>query len=260
MFEETDSRVGGFAGLRRDVLRSVWPWQPLDARALGDFTGIAHPPRLQYSHHRFSAFTLCVMNVLRSFQLPASDICTFTALLRPASWRPAMAREMLTSTRRPTQHPLLGILTPCAPSENPLAPLRAFMDLRHVRIPSGCSLREAAEGGKEGHRATWRRNRGQNSQSRNRRPGRSSCSAASVAACRYTAEAATTPPLSHRQRQQQIEHEAKTVHEHSENDIHPIVNKEPDRYPRSLVRRFASSNKELPAELPNLDSRKTKTS
>lgn len=86
------------------------------------------------------------------------------------------------------------------------------------------------------------------------------CSVSSVLACRDTGETATTSPLSHLQQQLQGEHEEKTVHEHTENAWHSIDNKEPEMYPRSLIRNFGPSHKELSAELPNLDARKTKTS
>lgn len=98
MSENAHNRVGGFAGLQRGISLSVRAWRLLDAHVLGDFTGIAHPQRLRYSDHRLSPFLLCAMNVFRGFQLPESDICTFTALLRSPSRRTTTAQKTLLST------------------------------------------------------------------------------------------------------------------------------------------------------------------
>jgi hypothetical protein len=96
-------------GLGVVILLSVRAWRLLNARPLGDFTGIAHPPRLQYSHHRLYALSLCAMKVLGGFQSRRSDICTFTALLRPPSWMATMAQKCLLPGPERTQQPLASI-------------------------------------------------------------------------------------------------------------------------------------------------------
>jgi hypothetical protein len=103
-------------GLGVVILLSVRAWRLLNARPLGDFTGIAHPPRLSYSHHPLYPLIQYAIRVPGSCQSRKSDTCTFTALLRPPLCKATTIQKCLLPGPARTQQPLDGISLSCSPS------------------------------------------------------------------------------------------------------------------------------------------------
>lgn len=135
---------------------------------------------------------------------------------------------------------------------------------RHTCRPCCCSLRRAGEGGKEHYRATSRRKRAYYPQSENKASGGSCCSVWSVSACSYARETAITPPLSHLHPTHNGCNKfatTKRLHTRTPKTTYILpTTKSRSRRPRSLALQSTSSHKELCAELPNLDSWRTKNS